>query len=103
MTFQQLVLPFEDVIGTSHAHGIKRTRRIFVNRDLRLTGVACIGFDMDYTLAIYDQPEMDHLSIQATLEKLVKRGYPEHIIDIPVRHPVSRSAGCSSTSASATS
>src|SRR5258708_20502344 len=38
---------------------------------------------MDYTLAIYDQPEMDHLSIQATAKKLVLRGYPEHILDIP--------------------
>jgi hypothetical protein len=89
VTFQQLVLPFEDVIGGGQAHGIKRTRRIFVNRDLRLTGAAYIGFDMDYTLAIYDQPEMDHLSIQATAQKLVKRGYPEHILDIPVRHAVS--------------
>jgi len=76
VTFQQLVLPFEDVVGTGQGHGIKRTRRIFVNRDLRLTGAAYIGFDMDYTLAIYDQPEMDHLSIQATAHKLVQRGYP---------------------------
>jgi 5'-nucleotidase len=83
VTFQQLVLPFEGVIGGGQVHGIKRTRRIFVNRDLRLTGAAYIGFDMDYTLAIYDQPEMDNLSIQATAQKLVKRGYPEHIIDIP--------------------
>ena len=65
--------------------GIKRTRRVFVNRDLRMTGAAWVGFDMDYTLAIYDQPEMDQLSIQATVEKLIKRGYPEH----HRRHPVS--------------
>ena len=50
-----------------------------------------VGFDMDYTLAIYDQRAMDELSISATVEKLVKRGYPEivktvaHPIDFPVR------------------
>jgi 5'-nucleotidase len=83
VTFQQLALPFEDDVATGPARGIKRSRRIFVNRDLRLTGAAYIGFDMDYTLAIYDQPEMDQLSIQATAQKLIKRGYPEHIVDIP--------------------
>jgi len=82
VTFQQLALPFEDAETTGPARGIKRTRRVYVNRDLRLTGAAFIGFDMDYTLAIYDQPEMDHLSIQATAKKLVLRGYPEHILDI---------------------
>jgi len=83
VAFQQLILPFEDAATTGPARGIQRTRRIFVNRDLRLTGAAFIGFDMDYTLAIYDQPEMDHLSIQATANKLVAlRGYPEHVLDI---------------------
>ena len=83
MAFQQLTLPFDEGVTSDPARGIKRTRRIFVNRDLRLTGAAFIGFDMDYTLAIYDQPEMDHLSIQATASKLVMRGYPEHVVDIP--------------------
>ena len=31
-----------------------------------MSGIAWVGFDMDYTLAIYNQPEMDELSIQAT-------------------------------------
>ncbi len=50
-----------------------------------------IGFDMDYTLAIYHQEEMDRLSIEATVDKLVARGYPESLrtmkyrIDFPVR------------------
>jgi len=83
VVFQQLALPFEDAVSTGPAPGIQRTRRVYVNRDLRLAGAAFIGFDMDYTLAIYDQPEMDHLSIQATASKLVLRGYPEHVLDIP--------------------
>jgi 5'-nucleotidase len=82
VAFQQLALPFAEIIGSS-APGIEPTQRIFVNRDLRLTGAAYVGFDMDYTLAIYDQAEMDHLSIRATAKKLVARGYPEHVIDIP--------------------
>jgi 5' nucleotidase family protein len=82
VAFQQLILPFDDAVTPGPARGIQRTRRIFVNRDLRLTGAAFIGFDMDYTLAIYDQPEMDQLSIQATASKLVLRGYPEHVLDI---------------------
>src|SRR3954463_4771738 len=43
-------------------------------------------------MAIYNQAEMDRLSISATLKKLVARGYPEPIlssteypIDFPVR------------------
>jgi HAD superfamily 5'-nucleotidase-like hydrolase len=39
---------------------------------------------MDYTLAIYDQPAMDDLSIRATIDKLIKRGYPEFIKRVPV-------------------
>jgi len=46
---------------------------------------------MDYTLAIYRQAEMDRLSIEATVNKLVERGYPEELLsmkyrtDFPVR------------------
>jgi len=42
-----------------------------------LSGAAYIGFDMDYTLAIYDQSEMDELSIRATARrKLTLAGLP---------------------------
>ena len=64
---------------------------MFCNRNLRMTGIAWVGFDMDYTLAIYDQPAMDRLSIDATVAKLVLRGYPAFLsevkvsIDFPVR------------------
>src|SRR5271170_5319310 len=49
-----------------------------------MAGISWVGFDMDYTLAIYDQPAMDELSIRATVEKLVKRGYPEFIAHLPI-------------------
>ena len=57
-----------------------RSRRIYCNRNLRLDQVQWIGFDMDYTLAIYNQDEMDRLSIEATAKKLVERGYPDELL-----------------------
>ncbi|MDF2696343.1 MAG: superfamily [Labilithrix sp.] len=49
-----------------------------------MSGISWVGFDMDYTLAIYDQPAMDDLSIRATIDKLIKRGYPDFISTVPV-------------------
>jgi HAD superfamily 5'-nucleotidase-like hydrolase len=57
-----------------------RKNRVFVNRNLRMDQIDTIGFDMDYTLAIYNQPRLEALSVACTLEKLVaNRGYPEAI------------------------
>ncbi|HEX3769784.1 MAG TPA: HAD-IG family 5'-nucleotidase [Polyangiaceae bacterium] len=88
MNVTQLSLPLEEFlaqgpVNASAAPGIARHRRVFCNRNLRMNGIAWVGFDMDYTLAIYNQKEMDELSIQATIEKLVARGYPEFIRSIP--------------------
>ncbi len=55
-----------------------------------MSGIAWVGFDMDYTLAIYNQQEMDELSIRATIEKLIARGYPEFIRTRPLFDRVSR-------------
>ncbi len=66
-------------------------RRVYCNRNMRLDLVKAVGFDMDYTLAIYRQAEMDRLSIDATVRKLVERGYPEELLtmryrtDFPIR------------------
>jgi 5'-nucleotidase len=79
----QLSLPLEEFQVLSKAPGIARQRRIFCNRDLRMSNIAWVGFDMDYTLAIYNQQEMDELSIRATIEKLVARGYPAFIRTTP--------------------
>ncbi len=59
---------------------IPRARRVYVNRNLRMDEIDLIGFDMDYTLALYHQRNLESLSIQCTLDKLIaKRGYPEEI------------------------
>ncbi len=62
-----------------------KARRIYCNRDLRLDQIAVIGFDMDYTLAIYRQDEIDRLSIDATAKKLVERGYPRSLLHMSYR------------------
>jgi 5'-nucleotidase len=78
----QLSLPIDEFLARAPAPGIPRPRRIFCNRNLRMSSIAWVGFDMDYTLAIYNQKEMDELSIRATIEKLIARGYPELVRDI---------------------
>ena len=59
-----------------------RSRRVYCNRSLRFDQLEWVGFDMDYTLAIYDQQQMDQLSVGATIRKLVERGYPESLLDL---------------------
>jgi 5'-nucleotidase len=79
----QLSLPIDEFLARPQVPGIPRQRRVFCNRNLRMSTIAWVGFDMDYTLAIYDQQEMDELSIRATIAKLVLRGYPKFVRSIP--------------------
>ncbi len=59
---------------------VARRHRVFCMRNLRMDQVEMIGFDMDYTLALYHQAHMERLSIDLTLGKLIGgRGYPEEI------------------------
>jgi 5'-nucleotidase len=59
---------------------IPRPNRVYVNRNLNLSNVEVVGFDMDYTLALYNQPKLEELSMRATLDKLISnKGYPEAI------------------------
>ncbi|APR88216.1 HAD superfamily (Subfamily IG) hydrolase, 5'-Nucleotidase [Minicystis rosea] len=91
MSFEQLDLPIAGLIPQPEPTRIPRTRRVFVNRNLKMAGIDWVGFDMDYTLAIYNQGEMDRLSIQATVDKLVTRGYPEELIrgiDYKIEFPI---------------
>src|SRR5436190_7164293 len=59
---------------------VARKNRVFCNRNLRMDSIEMIGFDMDYTLALYHQEKLEQLSISLTLSKLIeKHGYPEEI------------------------
>jgi 5'-nucleotidase len=62
---------------------VARKNRVFCNRNLRMDSIEMIGFDMDYTLALYHQDRLERLSIELTLGKLIeKHGYPEAIRSI---------------------
>ena len=59
---------------------VPRRNRVYVNRNLRFDKIEMVGFDMDYTLAIYNQARIEELSMRATLHKLVTaKGYPAAI------------------------
>ena len=59
-------------------------RRVYCNRDLNLASVHWVGFDMDYTLAIYRRESFDALTYKLTLQRLVDEfGYPEAICERP--------------------
>ncbi|MFT3923490.1 MAG: HAD-IG family 5'-nucleotidase [Myxococcales bacterium] len=90
-SFEQLTLPDVELSVSHSALVPARKQRIYCNRSIRLDQIEWIGFDMDYTLAIYDQPKMDQLTIDAALQKLRTKGYPESLLnlkfelDFPVR------------------
>jgi 5'-nucleotidase len=73
--------PGSDVIRSlTRPLDVPRENRIYVNRNLRLDRIEMVGFDMDYTLALYNQARIEELSMRATLHKLVTaKGYPEAI------------------------
>ncbi len=77
---RQLLLPLPGGGPTSNtSRGIPRAERVFVNRDLRFSSIDWIGFDMDYTLAIYRQEAMDSLSVELMIERMIRRGYPAYL------------------------
>jgi HAD superfamily 5'-nucleotidase-like hydrolase len=66
---------------------IPAARQVFVNRNLHLSKVEAIGFDMDYTLAIYHLRRLELLSYRMTVDRLVTVfGYPEAIRTLPYDH-----------------
>jgi HAD superfamily 5'-nucleotidase-like hydrolase len=69
-----------------HPHALRevpRTRQVFVNRNLRMDKIEAIGFDMDYTLAIYHLQRVEELAFDMTLRRMVERlGYPAEILGL---------------------
>jgi HAD superfamily 5'-nucleotidase-like hydrolase len=88
---QQLPLPLPGLIEPPPVGNlIPRRDRVFANRNLRMAQIDWVGFDMDYTLAIYRQEQMDALSVRLTVERLIRRGYPEFLraLDFDTRFPI---------------
>lgn len=80
---RQLVLPLSGgVLPATTAVSVESRDRVFVNRDLNLSRIEWLGFDMDYTLAIYNQEALDALSIHLTVERMIARGYPSSLRQI---------------------
>ncbi len=74
-----------DVVGvlTSAPHEVPRARQVFCNRNLRMDQIELVGFDMDYTLAIYHSERMERLSFEMTVQKMIReRGYSEQLSTI---------------------
>ncbi len=74
-----------EVLRRSGVLNVERPRQVYCNRDINLGDVGLIGFDMDYTLARYDQNAIEQLSVDKTLERLVdERGYPKDILNLDI-------------------
>jgi HAD superfamily 5'-nucleotidase-like hydrolase len=70
----------------SHRPEVERARQIFVNRNLRMDGIELVGFDMDYTLAIYHMRRIEELSFRMTVQRLIARGYPQALAQVDYDH-----------------
>jgi 5'-nucleotidase len=56
------------------------SRQLFVNRNLRMDKIDLVGFDMDYTLAMYHLRQLEDLAFQMTLARMIEHlGYPEEL------------------------
>jgi len=79
------VIAMLEQLGRSPSH--ERMQQVFAIRDIPMKRIGWIGFDMDYTLAIYRREELDRLVHGLALERLVTvHGYPAEILEIPF-HP----------------
>ena len=49
--------------------------------------IAVMGFDMDYTLAVYSLRQIEELAFRMTLDRLVaNRGYPAYLRNLSYDH-----------------
>jgi HAD superfamily 5'-nucleotidase-like hydrolase len=59
---------------------VPRSREIFVNRNLRMDKIEAVGFDMDYTIAMYHLQRLETLAFRMTLARMIETlGYPAAI------------------------
>ena len=66
---------------------LPHSRQIYANRALRLDQISLVGFDMDYTLAVYSMRNIEELAFRMTLQRLVeKKGYPAEVEALKYDH-----------------
>lgn len=86
-TKDPLLDPELQALLSSARRPVQHARQVFTNRNLRMGHVEAIGFDMDYTLAIYHKRSIEQLSFELTLRMLVEeRGYPPEIATLRYDH-----------------
>jgi HAD superfamily 5'-nucleotidase-like hydrolase len=51
---------------------VPRSRQIFVNRNLRMDRIELVGFDMDYTVAMYHLQRLETLAFGMTLARMIE-------------------------------
>src|SRR5213082_137314 len=63
------------------------SRQIYTNRALQMDQIGVVGFDMDYTLAVYSMRQIEELAFHMTLDRLVaNRGYPAYLRNLSYDH-----------------
>jgi len=65
--------------ATAWSERLPAHQRVFANRNLRMSAIEAIGFDMDHTLALYRDKEFEGLCFDMAVDQLVARGYPEDV------------------------
>jgi 5'-nucleotidase len=66
---------------------LKHSRQVYTNRALKMDEIGLVGFDMDYTLAVYSMRQIEELAFHMTLERMVqKRGYPPSLTGLKYDH-----------------
>src|SRR3982074_515199 len=66
---------------------LPHSRQVYTNRSLSLEDIHLVGFDMDYTLAVYSMRQIEELAFRMTLDRLVaNRGYPAYLRNLSYDH-----------------
>ena len=79
----QRLLDSPEHMGVELSH----SRQIYANRGLQMDQIALLGFDMDYTLAVYSLRQIEELAFRMTLDRLVaNRGYPAYLRNLSYDH-----------------
>src|SRR5258706_14581663 len=66
---------------------LAHSRQIYTNRALKMEEISVVGFDMDYTLAVYSMRQIEELAFHMTLERMVaKKGYPAYLTGLKYDH-----------------
>jgi 5'-nucleotidase len=62
---------------------IVKSRRIFINRNLKMKNIRMIGFDLDHTLAVYAKEPIEGVAFDETKKKLVsEKGYARELLKL---------------------